>query len=143
MAQRRTRRATLASLFVKAFDQGDADAAIALMCKYPVWEFAVGPTPAGARYVGVAAVRNAMNDTFRSNPGASYRTIRSYSCSDSVIQEIHVQCRAKKLNLHALDIFTFNNADEIVSKRTYRKIVTRKTSRSRGRIVGSRKGIDS
>ena len=124
MKSKKARREMLASKFVQAFDDNDTEAALALMAKQPIWEFAVGPAPAGAKYEGIVAVRNAINDTFRSNPGISYKTIRAYSCDDSIIHEIHVQCAAKKLDVHAIDIFTFNDTNEIVSKRTYRKIVT-------------------
>lgn len=116
-------RKRIAVRFIKAFDDNDTDAALELMVQKPIWEFAVGKKPHGGRFVGAAAVRKAMDETFNSNPGISYKTIRSYASGNNVIHEIHVKCKAKKLNLHALDIFTFNAANKIVSKRTYRKVV--------------------
>ena len=122
---REAKRKKIAVKFVKAFDDNDADAALTYMAKKPVWEFAVGKNPYGGKYVGASAIHKAMTDTFNANPKISYKTLRAYASGNTVIHEIEVKCRATKMNLHALDIFTFNAADQITSKRTYRKIVTK------------------
>ncbi len=67
------------------------------MVKRPIWEFAVGNKPHGNRFVGAAAIRKAMADTFAKNPGISYKTIKAHVSGNNVIHEIEVKCRATKL----------------------------------------------
>jgi ketosteroid isomerase-like protein len=110
--------------FMQAFNDHDAPKALSFMSASPVWEGAVGPGPSGKTHSGVAAVRAAIDSTFKSFPDITYEILRTYEAGDSTICEFLAQSVSMNLKFQAADILTFDQDDKISIKRTYRKVVT-------------------
>jgi hypothetical protein len=118
-----SRHLDLAAELMQAFNDHDPTKALSFMSASPIWEFAAGPEPDGLVYSGAAAVREVIESAFKNFPDISYKTLRTYHASESVIFEILVQSPSKNIKYQAVDILTFDGDDKIAIKRTYRKVV--------------------
>jgi ketosteroid isomerase-like protein len=120
-----TKRAQLAAQFMQAFRDHDTDGILKLMNANPIWEFAVGPEPHGVVHSGQAAVRQAIENTWKSFPDIYYTDLRIYDAGDSVIYEVLTESKAKNLKVQSVDILSFDTDDKVSTKRTYRKVITK------------------
>jgi ketosteroid isomerase-like protein len=121
----KTKRAQLAADFMQGFRDHDTDGILKLMSANPVWEFAVGPEPHGVVHSGQAAVRQAIENTWKAYPDIYYTDLRIYDAGDSVIYEVLTESKAKGLQVQSVDIMSFDSNDKVATKRTYRKVVTK------------------
>jgi ketosteroid isomerase-like protein len=121
----KTKHAQLAADFMQAFREHKTDAILKLMSPNPVWEFAVGPDPHGVIHSGQAAVRQAIENTWKNFPDIYYTDLRIYDAGESVIYEVLTESKEKTLRVQSVDIMTFDANDKIATKRTYRKVVTK------------------
>jgi ketosteroid isomerase-like protein len=121
----KSKRATLAADFMQAFREHKTDEILKLMSANPTWEFAVGSEPHGIIHSGQAAVRKAIEDTWKSYPDIYYTDLRTYDAGDSIIYEVLTEAPSKNVKVQSVDIMTFDSADKIATKRTYRKVVNK------------------
>jgi ketosteroid isomerase-like protein len=121
----KSKHAQLAADFMQAFREHKTDAILKLMSPNPVWEFAVGPDPHGVIHSGQAAVRQAIENTWKNFPDIYYTDLRIYDAGDSIIYEVLTESKDKNLKVQSVDIMTFDANDKIATKRTYRKVVTK------------------
>jgi ketosteroid isomerase-like protein len=121
----KSKHAQLAADFMQAFREHKTDAILKLMSPTPIWEFAVGPEPHGVIHSGQAAVRQAIENTWKNFPDIYYTDLRIYDAGDSIIYEVLTESKSKNLSVQSVDIMTFDENDKVATKRTYRKVVTK------------------
>jgi ketosteroid isomerase-like protein len=121
----KTKRAQLAADFMQAFREHKTDAILKLMNAEPTWEFAVGAEPHGVIHKGQAAVRQAIENTWKNFPDIYYTDLRIYDAGDSVVYEVLTESKSKGVKVQSVDIMSFDDNDKIYMKRTYRKVVTK------------------
>ena len=106
--------ATLAAVarFSAAFDRQDVDGVMAAMSADCVFEN-TGPAPDGDRYAGAAAVREAWEHFFRTNPTATFVAEEQFAAGDRCV----VRWRYDWGSGHVRGIDVFRVRDGLVTEK--------------------------
>jgi len=116
---------TLALLdrFAAAWNAHDVDTLMACMTDDGVFESAAGPTVAGTRSVGTAAVRKAYQAVFDAYPDARWNEPRHFVAGDRAVTEWRftgTTREGQKVEVNGCDVFTLRGG-RIALKNSYRK----------------------
>jgi len=116
---------TLALLdrFAAAWNAHDVDTLMACMTDDGVFESAAGPTVAGTRSVGTAAVRKAYQAVFDTYPDARWNEPRHFVAGDRAVTEWRftgTTREGQKVEVNGCDVFTLRGG-RIALKNSYRK----------------------
>jgi ketosteroid isomerase-like protein len=113
--------------FLEQWNSRNADLATQSMAEDCVWEFTVGSDPAGTRYEGAAAIKNAFQSIVRTVPDLHYELVDCHAGDNHLVMEILVtgtnaETKAA-LRYQACDILMFRDG-KVQAKRSYRKVVS-------------------
>lgn len=116
---------TLALLdrFAAAWNAHDVDALMACMTDDGVFESAAGPTVAGTRSVGTAAVRRAYQTVFDTYPDGRWNEPRHFVAGDRAVTEWRFTGTTRdgqRVEVNGCDVFTLRGG-RIALKNSYRK----------------------
>lgn len=113
--------------FLDLWNSRNADQVLRSMADDCVWEFTVGSDPAGTRYDGAAAIRNAFESIVRTVPDLRYELVNTYAGDDHLVMEVLVTGTSAEtkatLRYQACDILVFRDG-KVRAKRSYRKVVS-------------------
>ena len=101
----------------------DLDGILAMMTDDVVFEASFGKVPWGARVVGRAAVREFLEDMFRSIPDVRWDEIRHCACSELAVDEWLTTGTPRggtRYEVQGFDVLALRNG-KISAKRSYRK----------------------
>lgn len=108
--------------FADAWNRHDVEAILAAMTPDGAMQTSAGPEPWGARSVGHAQIRSAIEAFFRTYPDARWNGPEHFVCGDrGVTQWVFTATGAKGgVEAHGCDLFTFRDG-RIAVKDSYRK----------------------
>lgn len=113
----------LLQAFGDAFNRHDLDAIMSMMTDDCLFTAAGGPSPAGTRFEGQAAVRAAFEQVIKTFPDVQWKNGRHFASGDRGLSEWTFSAAkpdGTRIESNGCDIFTIRNG-KIAVKEAYRK----------------------